>query len=62
MDVASIASLSTEMAQARTSDAVAMLVLKKTLDLQAESALQLLQAVPAANNPPHLGNAVDIRA
>lgn len=62
MDVASVASLSRALAQAQTADAVAMLVLKKTLDLEAQGALQLLQALPAANNPPHLGNAVDVRA
>lgn len=62
MDVASVASLGSAMSQAKTADAVAMLVLKKTLDLEAQGALQLLQALPAVNNPPHLGNAVDVRA
>lgn len=62
MDVASIATLSSALAQAQTADAVATLVFRKALDLQAQSALQLLQAVPAASNPPHLGNAVDVRA
>lgn len=62
MDVAAVASLSSALAQAQTADAVATLVFRKALDLQAQSALQLLQAVPAANNPPHLGNAVDVRA
>lgn len=62
MDVASIATLSSALAQAQTADAVATLVFRKALDLEAQSPLQLLQAVPAANNPPHLGNAVDVRA
>lgn len=62
MDLASVATLSSAMSQAQTADAVATLVLRKALDFQAQSALQLLQAVPAANNPPHLGNAVDVRA
>jgi hypothetical protein len=62
MDVSAIASLATEMSQARTSDAVQMAVLKKALDMQGQGALQLLEAalqsVPA-NNPPHLGNRID---
>lgn len=62
MDVAGIASLSTALSAAATGDAVAVQVLKKSLDLEAQGALQLLQALPAVNNPPHLGNAVDVRA
>lgn len=59
----SIAAASTVMAQARTGDAVATLVFKKALDVQAQSAMQLLATLPApASNPPHLGNSVDIRA
>ncbi len=62
MDVGSIGSLSTALSQARTGDAVAVLVMKKALDVQAQSALQLLQALPAvASNPPNLGNSVDVR-
>ena len=35
--------------------------LRKSLDLQAQSAQQLIAALPqpAANNPPHLGNTVN---
>jgi hypothetical protein len=63
MDIGSIGSLSTALGQAKTGDAVAILVLKKALDVQAQTALQLLQAVPpAASNPPNLGNSVDVRA
>ena len=63
MDVSSIGSLSTALSQAATGDTVSTLVLKKALDIEAQSALQLLQAVPPMpSNPPHLGNAVDIRA
>jgi hypothetical protein len=57
MDVSAIASLSTQMSQAQTADAVQVAVLKKAMDIQEQSALQLLQAVP--NNPPNLGNNVD---
>ena len=62
MDASAIASLSTEMSQARTADAVQIAVLKKAIDIGASSALQLLQALPMptpVNNPPHLGNSVD---
>jgi len=63
MDVSSIGSLSTALTQSATGDAVATLVLKKAIDIQAQSALQLLQAVPQLpSNPPNLGNAVDVRA
>lgn len=46
------------------SDPVALLMLRKTLNLQAQSVAQLLEAVPAASggsNPPHLGNNIDIK-
>ncbi|MBI4984399.1 MAG: YjfB family protein [Rhodocyclales bacterium] len=60
MDTAAIASLATDMSQARTAEAVQITVLRKALDVQAQGALQLLEAVQLpANNPPHLGNSVD---
>jgi hypothetical protein len=61
MDITGIAAASTAMHQAATADAVQMTVLKKSLDLQAQGALQLLQAIPSppAANPPNLGNRVD---
>ncbi len=63
MDVSSIGSLSSAMAQASTSSAVSTLVLKKAMDIQAQSAQQLLAALPAtANNPPNLGNGIDVKA
>lgn len=63
MDVSSIGSLSSALAQAKTGDAVGILVLKKAMDIQAQGALQLLAALPQApSNPPHLGNAVDVKA
>ena len=47
MDVTSIGSLSTALSQAEVADAVGIRVLKKAMDIQAESAIQLLQAIPA---------------
>lgn len=62
MDVSSIGSLSTALSQAQTGDAVSTLVLKKAMQIQEQNALQLLQALPqVANNPPNLGNSVDVR-
>lgn len=64
MNVNSVGTVSSAISQASTGDAVAITVLKKSLDIQAQSALQLLQALPqpaAANtvNPPNLGNRVN---
>jgi hypothetical protein len=61
MDVNSIASASTELSQVRTTDAVDIAVLRKALDIQEQSAMQLIQALPqpAASNPPNLGNSVN---
>ena len=60
MDVSAIASLATEMSQNQTAQAVQIAVLKKAMDIEAQSAMQLLEAVPS--NPPHLGNNVDLFA
>lgn len=63
MDVSSIGSLSSAMAQAKTSDAVDTLVLKKAMDIQKQSAQQLLAALPSVtSNPPNLGNSIDVKA
>ncbi len=63
MDVSSIGSASTALSQAQTGDALATLVMKKAIDIQAQSALQLLQALPqVASNPPNLGNSIDVKA
>ena len=61
MDVSSIASASTAISQAKTGDAVAIAVLRKSLDIQEQGALQLIQALPqpATNSPPNLGNSVN---
>jgi hypothetical protein len=62
MDMASIGNMSTSLSQARTGDAVAVLVMKKAMDIQEQTALQLLQALPqTSSNPPNLGNSVDVR-
>lgn len=62
MDIANVASLSTALSQASSGDAVGTLMLRKALDIQAQSAVQLIQAIPQPNNPPNLGNSVDVKA
>ena len=62
MDIASVGSLSTALSQAKTGDAVGTLVLKKALDMQAQGAVQLIQALPQPSNPANLGNSIDIKA
>ncbi|MBF1164370.1 MAG: YjfB family protein [Dechloromonas agitata] len=63
MDITALASLSTALSQAQLGDAVGISVLKKAMDIQEQSALQLLQALPPQyNNPSNLGNSVDVRA
>ncbi|MDR2187504.1 MAG: YjfB family protein [Azonexus sp.] len=63
MDTGSISSLASTLTQAQLGNAAGLLVMKKAIDAQAQSALQLLQALPAVgSNPAHLGNTIDIRA
>lgn len=63
MDITALASLGTVLSQARLGDAVGVSVLKKAMDIQEQSALQLLQALPQPySNPLHLGNSIDVRA
>lgn len=61
MDVNAIATLATEMSNERTQAAAQIAVLKMAMDLQGQGAIQLLEAaVQTYNNPPHLGNSVDV--
>ena len=46
MDVTQIAAVATDLATAKTADAVNIAVLKKALDTQATTAATLLQALP----------------
>lgn len=61
MDVGTIAAIATDMVQTRTAQAAQLAVLKTAMNLQAQGALQLLQAATqsVASNPPNLGNRVD---
>jgi hypothetical protein len=64
MDTVNLAALATTVAQTRTGSQVQLAVLKKAMDIQAQGAAQLIQAAAQAttNNPPHLGNRIDVRA
>lgn len=62
MDTLAIASLATDMSQAKTANAVQLAVLKKAMNIESQGALQLVQAATQATqyaNPPHLGNSID---
>jgi hypothetical protein len=49
---------------AAANNPVPLLMLRKSLDIQAQGALSLLQALPqpATVNPEHLGQNVDVKA
>lgn len=61
MNIGNVGTVSAALSQAKTGDAVAITMLKKANDIQAQSAAQLIQALPqpAANNPPNLGNSIN---
>jgi hypothetical protein len=61
MDVLGIAAAASDLAQSRLANAVQIAVLKKAMDIEAQAALQLVEAaaqvIPV--NPPNLGNQID---
>lgn len=60
-----VSSLATAASTAGLQGDVQMAVLKKAMNAQADSVSQLLDAVPKSggtNNPPHLGQNVDVSA
>lgn len=62
MDTGSIGGVSSALTQSQTSDAIATHVLKKAIDIQAQSVAQLIQALPqVTSNPPNLGNSIDVK-
>ena len=58
MDISTIGNVASALSQAATGDAVAMAVLKKAIDIQAQGAMQLIQALPqpASGTTSTLGN------
>lgn len=62
MELSRLASAVSEAMAAQTGATVSLKLLDKAIDLQAQSALALVQAIPLpASNPANLGNVVDIR-
>ena len=64
METSDISQLASSLNQSRTAEAVQMAVLKKSMNMDMQSSVQLIQAathVPA-NNPPHLGRHIDVFA
>ncbi len=61
MNISPAGDVASAMSQANTGDAVAITVLKKALAIEAQGAMQLIQALPQtpASNPPNLGNGID---
>lgn len=70
MSIGSVGSVPAALASARTGDAVAVTVLKESLAIQEETALQLLQALPspaggggaAAQPTGEVGNNINVFA
>jgi hypothetical protein len=62
MDVTDIASLGTAMSNQNLNVAISTTMLKKAIDIQASDALQLIDAIPAPNLPPNVGNNVNTTA
>lgn len=63
MNVNSVGNVPSSLASAQTGDALAITMLRKSLDIQAQSALQLIAALPqpqpAPGTTPTLGNGVN---
>jgi hypothetical protein len=62
MDVSNIASLGTAMANQNLNVAISTSVLKKAIDIQANDALLLIEAIPPVPSLPNLGNNIDTTA
>jgi hypothetical protein len=63
MDVSGIANLATQMSATQTNAEASTAVLKKAINIQAQGALALLDAVPQPQNlPAHLGQNVNTTA
>lgn len=65
MDINAIANLPTNLTQAGLTDQAGTAVLKKALDIEASSAVALIQALPqpaSVSLPAHLGQNIDTTA
>lgn len=61
MEISSVSALTAGMGASGSPDIVQLTVLKKAMDIKAQSALQLIQAASniIPSRPPHLGNSID---
>lgn len=58
-----IAQLATSMSQEKANDAVGVAVLKKAMDVQEQSAMQLVQSIPDASALPEgVGTRINVTA
>jgi hypothetical protein len=64
MDVGNIASVATSLTQQQIANAVGVLVLKKAMQIQADSAVALIEALPTPSGglPAHVGQNVNTTA
>lgn len=65
MELSSIASQVSSQASSQTAAQISLLLLRKTLDLQAANMAGLVQAAAPTStpsNPPNLGNSIDVTA
>ncbi len=66
MGVTGIANLATTMSETSTNQAISIAVLKKAINLSAENALALIEAIPDSQSvqhlPPHLGQNINTTA
>lgn len=66
MDVTNIASVATSLSSARTNQEVGIAILKKAMDISAEGALALIEAIPDSQPtqslPAHLGKNINTTA
>ncbi|MDE2440542.1 MAG: YjfB family protein [Betaproteobacteria bacterium] len=63
MDITLTTSLNSVLPQTQTADATGIAVLKKAMDIQAQTAMQLIQSLPqTSSNPPNLGQNIDVKA
>jgi hypothetical protein len=66
MDISSVGAAVSNAQSAKLASDVSIKMLSKTLDLQSQSAMSLIEAIPdlsaVSSNPPNLGNSVDVMA
>ncbi len=60
MNISGTGGVTSALTAAQTGSEVGTAVLKKAIEIEEQTAMQLLEGVPS--NPPNLGNAVDVKA